>query len=160
MRNDEEDSEERDKESKRKKRNSMGRIMSRVTEKQGMQDDRVPPDVNLECGRRPPAHSLNGGRRNTGLGKGGGTTRTERVTGIFFWEDSAEARDKPMSSGDRTMRGEPKLRFEGEETVTGGEVGEERGVGVSWAGMAFDDDGVALESDVTFVRGKEKGKTG
>jgi hypothetical protein len=69
-----------------------------------------------------------------------------------------KAGDKPIPGGDGATRCEPQLGIEREKPITGGEVGQERKIGITRPGVTLDDDGVAFKGDVTLVGGKEEGE--
>jgi hypothetical protein len=78
------------------------------------------------------------------------------MASVIFREEMPEMRDEPIMSRYCTMSSEPKFPVQWEESVSRLEVPEERRVWISWSVMFLDEDCVALEREVSFVRGQEE----
>lgn len=84
--------------------------MGGAPENDGVQQDRILPEIDPECRGTPTTGCLNSVERSAGFCKGGSTSGPDGLTGESAWENFTQTRKKPVAGGNQTTTGEPKLR--------------------------------------------------
>jgi hypothetical protein len=137
-------------------RSLIARLMRGAPKKDGMQNHGVLPDVNLEGSRAPPTDGLNCRDIDARFGQRSCASRSHRVTGKVSREKVTESRNEPMTSGDTSVGCKPEFGVKWEKGITRTEIRDERTIRICRRTCLLNEDCVAFEDAVAFVRGEKE----
>ena len=124
------------------------------TSGEGLEEDRVLPDVKLECIDGPAAEGLYTVVRPALTSKEGRTAGAKKMATEKGRKKTMKAREEPGASGNTVLRGEPKIGgIASWGSVPASEILCEDCDGVNGGqGEGGDDDQVSLKKAVSFMR--------
>ena len=102
----------------RKKRSLTKWLVGGTTVDDGVNQDRILPDVDFKSFRAPSADCLYRCKVCASFCKRSGAARSHRLTGYLVGEEFAKAGDEPLTSWNGSSASEPEFRVEGKKRVS------------------------------------------